>query len=63
MIRTDEWKLKKLEAIAEESGFGNRNTFALAFRKIKGQTPSDFMKLYKRNAPILRELDIKKEEV
>ena len=33
-----------LEAIAYESGFGNRNSFTNAFKKFTGQTPSAFMK-------------------
>jgi AraC-like DNA-binding protein len=39
-----EWKYKKLEAIAEESGFNNRNTFTVAFRKVTGINPSQFLK-------------------
>ena len=39
-----EWKYKKLEAIAEESGFNNRNTFTVAFRKVTGINPSEFLK-------------------
>jgi AraC-like DNA-binding protein len=39
-----EWKQKKLEAIAEESGFNNRNTFTVAFRKVAGLNPSQFLK-------------------
>jgi AraC-like DNA-binding protein len=33
-----------LEAIAFESGFGNRNSFTTAFKKFTGETPSAFMK-------------------
>jgi YesN/AraC family two-component response regulator len=44
MLFTDEWKTKKLEAIAEESGFGNRNTFTIAFKKLSGQSPSEYIK-------------------
>jgi len=39
-----EWKSKKLEAIAEECGFNNRNTFTVAFRKVAGLNPSQFLK-------------------
>jgi AraC-like DNA-binding protein len=39
-----EWRFKKLEAIAEESGFNNRNTFTVAFRKVTGINPSQFLK-------------------
>ena len=40
----EEYKYKKLEAIAEESGFNNRNTFAIAFRKVTGVNPSEFLR-------------------
>ena len=43
-IANEEWKIKKLKAIAEESGFNNRNTFTIAFKKIYGQSPSEYMK-------------------
>jgi AraC-like DNA-binding protein len=36
-----------LEAIAFESGFGNRNSFTTAFKKFTGETPSAFMKAIK----------------
>jgi len=39
-----EWKYKKLETIAEESGFNNRNTFTSAFKKVTGVNPSEFLK-------------------
>ncbi len=38
-----------LEAIAYESGFGNRNSFTTAFKKFTGHTPSAFMKEVKQN--------------
>jgi AraC-like DNA-binding protein len=38
-----------LEAIAFESGFGNRNSFTTAFKKFTGNTPSAFMKEIKQN--------------
>jgi len=47
-IRNDEWRSKTLEAIAEESGFNNRNTFTAAFKKSTGHNPSDFLKIIKR---------------
>ena len=37
-----------LEAIAFESGFGNRNSFTTAFKKFTGGTPSAFMKAIKQ---------------
>jgi len=46
-IMNEEYKYKKLEAIAEESGFNNRNTFAVAFKKATGVNPSDFLKTVK----------------
>jgi AraC-like DNA-binding protein len=43
-----ECKHKKLEAIAGESGFNNRNTFASAFKRVTGMNPSDFLRNMKR---------------
>ena len=43
-INNKEWKSEKLEAIAVESGFKNRNTFTAAFKKITGQSPSEYIK-------------------
>ena len=37
-----------LEAIAFESGFGNRNSFTTAFKKFTGETPSAFLKSVKQ---------------
>lgn len=42
-----EWEFKKLESIAEESGFNNRNTFTSAFKKATGLNPSEFIKYIK----------------
>jgi AraC-like DNA-binding protein len=39
-----EWMYKKLETIAGESGFNNRNTFISAFKKVTGVKPSEFLK-------------------
>ena len=47
----EEWKQKKLEAIAEESGFNNRNTFTAAFKKVTGINPSEYLKNMKENPP------------
>jgi AraC-like DNA-binding protein len=47
-IRNEEWKYKTLEAIADESGFSNRNTFTAAFKKVTGCNPSDYLKLVKQ---------------
>jgi len=46
-ILNHECRNKKLEAVAEESGFNNRNTFAIAFRKVTGVNPSQFLKQVK----------------
>lgn len=43
-----ECKHKKLEAIAGESGFNNRNTFTSAFKRVTGMNPSDFLRTIKR---------------
>jgi AraC-like DNA-binding protein len=47
-IRNDEWRAKTLEAIAEESGFNNRNTFTTAFKKVTGSNPSEYLKMIKQ---------------
>jgi YesN/AraC family two-component response regulator len=47
-IKNDEWKAKTLEAIAEESGFNNRNTFTAAFKKVTGANPSEFLRTVKQ---------------
>lgn len=46
-ILNQECRNKKLEAVAEESGFNNRNTFAIAFKKVTGVNPSQFLKQVK----------------
>lgn len=43
-----EWEFKKLESIAEETGFNNRNTFTSAFKKATGLNPSEFIKYIKQ---------------
>ena len=48
-ILNQECRNKKLEAVAEESGFNNRNTFAIAFKKVIGVNPSEFLKTVKAN--------------
>ena len=47
-IKNDEWRSKTLEAIAEESGFNNRNTFTAAFKKVTGFNPSDYLRMVKQ---------------
>jgi AraC-like DNA-binding protein len=46
-IKNDEWKHKTLEALCKESGFNNRNSFTLSFKKVIGLTPSDYLKALK----------------
>ena len=47
-IRNEEWKVKTLEAIANESGFNNRTTFIAACKKATGMTPSEYLKAVSR---------------
>jgi len=49
-ILNRECEQKKLEAIAQESGFSNRNTFTSAFKKVTGVNPSEFLKT--ANVPV-----------
>ncbi|MES1219983.1 MAG: AraC family transcriptional regulator [Bacteroidota bacterium] len=44
IITQEQLKYKKFEAIAKESGFSNRNTFRIAFKKATGSTPSQYLK-------------------
>jgi len=46
-----EWMYKKLETIANEAGFNNRNTFISAFKKVTGVKPSEFLKDIKLGKP------------
>ncbi len=41
------WQSLTLEAMARQSGFGNRTTFTLAFKKFNGITPTQFLRLPK----------------
>jgi len=41
-LDSGEWKNFKIEAIAHECGFNNRNSFTNAFKKFKGVFPSDY---------------------
>lgn len=54
-IRNDEWRSKTLEAIAEESGFNNRNTFTSAFKKVTGYNPSAFLRMVKQKQIVLQD--------
>lgn len=44
LIRNGEARRQTLEALSEQCGFNNRNSFTLAFKKHTGQTPSFFIK-------------------
>jgi AraC-like DNA-binding protein len=44
MIPQMDWKSKKIETIARESGFNNRNTFRKAFKRTTGITPSKYFR-------------------
>ena len=55
-ILAEEYKYKKLEAIAEESGFNNRNTFAIAFKKVIGLKPSEFLRNLKSLEQVNKDL-------
>lgn len=44
MIVDMDWKNKKIETIAKEFGFRNRNTFRKAFKRNMGMTPSKYLK-------------------
>jgi len=48
-IQNGEWRSKTLEAIAEESGFNNRNTFTSSFKKVTGFNPSAFLQSVKQH--------------
>jgi AraC-like DNA-binding protein len=41
-LDSGEWRNFKIEAIAQECGFNNRNSFANAFKKFKGVLPSEY---------------------
>lgn len=44
LIQNGEVRLLTLEALSEQCGFNNRNSFTIAFKKHTGQTPSYFIK-------------------
>jgi AraC-like DNA-binding protein len=45
-----QWLNLTLEAIAEECGFSNRNSFTKAFKKFNGQSPSDYRMALEKNS-------------
>ena len=49
MIISGEWKQKTLEAIGFESGFNNRNTFTMAFKKEAGVSPVEYLQAMKKS--------------
>lgn len=48
IIQSGEFQHLTLEALAEKSGFNNRNSFSVAFKKFKGMKPSEFLKEFQR---------------
>jgi AraC-like DNA-binding protein len=44
LIGNGQAKMLTLEALSEECGFNNRNSFTMAFKKHTGKTPSEFIK-------------------
>ncbi len=44
IIKSGKFNHLTLEALAEKSGFNNRNSFSVAFRKFKGMKPSEFLR-------------------
>lgn len=49
-IDAGDWKQFTLEAIAHDAGFSSRNTFLLAFKRIMGVTPSNYLTSLKDHA-------------
>lgn len=43
-LASGEYRSKTLEALSLESGFQSRSTFIRAFKKLKGKTPSEFVR-------------------
>lgn len=46
IIQSGQFQHLTLEALAEKSGFNNRNSFSVAFKKFKGMKPSEFLKQF-----------------
>lgn len=46
-----DWKQFTLEAIAQDAGFANRNTFFVAFKKRMGVSPSVYLAQLKNSQP------------
>lgn len=44
IIESGKYKHLTLEALSEKSGFNNRNSFSVAFKKFKGIKPSEYLK-------------------
>ncbi|MBB5438854.1 AraC-like DNA-binding protein [Pedobacter sp. AK017] len=49
-LEAGEWKQFTLEAIAQDAGFSSRNSFSLAFKRITGITPSNYLTALKDKA-------------
>jgi AraC-like DNA-binding protein len=52
LIDNGKAKMFTVEGLADQSGFNNRNSFTLAFKKHIHQTPSDYLK--KRSWSLIR---------
>lgn len=50
LIQSGKYKNLSLIGLAEKSGFGNRNSFTLAFQKFKNVSPSEYIKSSKGKA-------------
>lgn len=48
LLNNNDHRNQTLEALANESGFNNRNTFTIAFKKVMNQTPSEYIKSIKK---------------
>jgi AraC-like DNA-binding protein len=44
IIQSGQFQHLTLEALSEKSGFNNRNSFSVAFKKFKGMKPSEFLR-------------------
>lgn len=47
-IKKGDSSLLKLEALAFECGFNNRNTFTTAFKRSTGMTPSEYLRTHNK---------------
>lgn len=47
MLKTGDWQKFTVQAMAEECGFNNRNSFTQAFKKFLGMTPATYLRKLK----------------